>query len=127
MLYKVITGILIVLPLTFAAGWSIFPSVMMVKAVRELPPVYLPADETDNPILNTAVRRDIQKHFRKSGIYMPTEDILITNEENGTPIELITNACGKGHVFIWAPLRLRLPFFGERIIEICFKVKTKKT
>ena len=114
-LLKYIWFLLIATPLISAAGWTAYPAMRMLVSINQIPPVYYPEDESENRTLIKQIKRDIQRHFRKSGIYVPTEDILTISDKSGTSEELMAKVCGSGRLFIWAPLRLRFPFVGERI------------
>lgn len=124
---RIFLFMLILIPLLSAVGWAGYPATKMLISIKQMPAVYYTKDDSHNELLLRELRREIQGHFRKSGIYLPTEDILTLDESRGTPGELVSKVCGDGNIFVWAPLRIRLPYFGERIKETCFKVTTKNS
>ena len=107
-LLKYIWFLLIATPLISAAGWTAYPAMRMLVSINQIPPVYYPEDESENRTLIKQIKRDIQRHFRKSGIYVPTEDILTISDKSGTSEELMAKVCGSGRLFIWASLLKRL-------------------
>jgi hypothetical protein len=73
------------------------------------------------------IRRSIQGHFLSHRIYIPTEDIVIRKAE-GNDLEilkLLAETCGLADIYIWVPIRYRLPLVGEQTLEWCL-AKTSK-
>jgi hypothetical protein len=66
-------------------------------------------------------QRRIQQLYLKYGIYVPLDDIVIRQGENGPSpyMALLEKACGRGQLYIWIPLKFQLPLIGERISEWC--------
>lgn len=67
-------------------------------------------------------RRTIQRQFLDHGVYIPFEDI--TFDVKGTDASepllfLMRKSCGMGRIYIWIPLKLRLPILGEKVFEWC--------
>jgi hypothetical protein len=116
---------LIVVPLIGTAIWTILPTLQVIRTVKTLPSIQFSTEDSTNPTAIKQVRRNIQKHFRDSGIYIPTEDILTFAPTKRSEALLMQKVCGKGTLFVWVPLKVRLPFVGERIKEWCFKVESK--
>lgn len=69
-------------------------------------------------------RRNIQKHFLNLDTYIPMEDIVIplaSAEVDSRLKKLMRNACGKGTIYVWIPLKFRWPLTGERVVDWCWK------
>lgn len=82
--------------------------------------------EWADPVTNLKARREIQKHFSDTGIYIPMEDIVsiaTTNQSSHNKALLTSKVCGKGQLAIWLPLEVRLPVFGSRVFEWCWVPK----
>lgn len=70
------------------------------------------------------IQRSTQKHYLSYDIYIPFEDIYPVSGRNSNEITLaMQKACGKGRLYIWIPLKFRLPLIGHRILEWCLIVK----
>lgn len=73
------------------------------------------------------IKRNIQNKFRKKKVYVPLEDIVLeTSETPQILIDDMRKSCGKGEVYVWLPMHVKLPVFGDRIWEKCWKPKIKK-
>lgn len=112
-------------PIAATLVWTFFPSIRSATAVAKFQSAgqtYRLQDEES--VL--AVKRQIQRHFLDYSVYIPTEDIvvLLDVEAKNTRLEsLMTKACGKGTFFVWVPFKIALPFYGEKVIEWCWKPK----
>lgn len=116
---------LIILPLIGALIWSFFPAckaltgAFMLQREKYIKHI----SEYDNP---TIYQRKIQKHFLKYGIYIPMDDIVIDNQVgkiDETLFFLMRKSCGRGKLYIWVPLKIRIPIIGEKVVEWCLKEK----
>lgn len=70
-------------------------------------------------------RRRIQKRFLRQDVYIPLEDItLVTADGVGESDYLfdMRKICGQGRIFVWVPLRFRLPLTGEKVREWCLNL-----
>ena len=82
----------------------------------------------------TEYKRAEQKYFLEYGIYVPLEDIMYVEQLPGGGVrygDALQRSCsglqlGSG-LAIWLPLRIKWPFFGERVIEWCWKPPVKRT
>ncbi|MFW7378096.1 MAG: hypothetical protein ACOH5I_04755 [Oligoflexus sp.] len=70
-------------------------------------------------------KRSVQQHFSKFGIYIPTDDIIVNARDivHEPYRSLLLQSCGSGKIFVWVPLKFRLPLIGEKIIEWCLVKK----
>ena len=73
------------------------------------------------------LKSSIQGHFLSHSIYIPTEDIILRNTESGDQetFKLLAETCGLADIYIWVPIRYRLPLVGEQTVEWCL-AKTSK-
>jgi hypothetical protein len=73
------------------------------------------------------LKRSIQGHFLSHSIYIPTEDINIRKTEGDDQeiFKLLAETCGLADIYIWVPIRYRLPLVGEQTLEWCL-AKTSK-
>lgn len=67
------------------------------------------------------VQRKVQKHYLDYGIYIPLDDIILNQDENSaiTQLSLLEQVCGEGTLYIWVPIRIRIPVLGEKVLEWC--------
>lgn len=70
-------------------------------------------------------KRLIQKHFLKYGIYIPIDDVVFTHGEHDETLynQLLEKSCGEARLYIWVPLKFRLPLVGEKVSEWCLAMK----
>ena len=126
------TGVLLATPFAAAAAWSCHAAALAAWAAFTLPPPALAAAEWQDPVRLLEVRRQIQKHFLDRSahqIYLPLEDIVALTPhelESGSEAALLMQkACGHGKLFIWIPFKFKLPVTGEKVLEWCWKPRTK--
>lgn len=69
----------------------------------------------------TIIRQKIQAHYLRYGVYLPFDDIIITQEPDISEeyVRLLKKNCGKGNIFIWVPIVLKVPLTGEKVTEWC--------
>ena len=82
------------------------------------------AGDFDSEESAVTIKRLIQRHFLDYSVYIPVEDIVIiaSEKKEGNRLEsLMTKACGHGSLFVWIPLKISLPFYGEKVHEWCWK------
>ena len=53
------------------------------------------------------------------------EDIVAPTPDQEQLTLLMQKACGKGKLYIWVPLKFRLPMRGEKVVEWCWIPKIK--
>jgi hypothetical protein len=127
---RLLFGIILILPTLGAAFWSVQPNVRAMMAVRALNPPRLTDNAANDPEAALQYKRDIQRVFSGSGIHVPLEDIeLGKTADNGTSrIQgLNSKACGGGaDLYVWLPIRFRLPVVGERVIDRCWRFRARK-
>ncbi len=108
--------ILSLIPILIAIYSSCRPAIIAVSASYNLP------DFSSVSSLNYLdTKRKVQKHYLDYGIYIPIDDIIMNQDENNetTHLSLLEQACGKGIMYIWVPLRFRIPVLGEKVLEWC--------
>jgi len=120
-LAKPVRYLLLLTPL-FAAIWLSFgDSLRAGMATMTLNPSSLAAMNEETAL---QLRRNIQQHYRQYGLHLPIEDIVVVSKNRDEPDKLtflMRKACGQGKVYVWVPLKLKLPFLGNRVVEWCWK------
>ncbi len=103
---------------------SVFPVIKIAYAAYHLKVPNFSSENSGATLLTHETKRRIQRHFLDYDYYIPLEDIVFldpngTSDDNTT---LLTKmACGQGgQLAIWLPLKVRLPLFGNWIIEWCW-------
>lgn len=86
----------------------------------------LKLDLEDSSLLNSSdlelqKKRLVQQHFLKYGIYIPLDDIIVNvNDRVVEPYRtLLSKSCGHAELYVWVPLKFRLPILGDKIVEWC--------
>jgi hypothetical protein len=112
------------------AYWTFEPALRAVIASLSLNDTFLSSDlgEINQEALN--VRRRIQKHYLEYDVYMPLEDIIVPIGPAADPSKnrltfLMRNVCGSAKIYVWVPIKIRVPVFGNMIWEWCWKPKLK--
>lgn len=121
---RLILLVLLIAPTIAALVWAGWPSVMAIAGVMTHEPLKLADDDLVDTSRVFATKRSIQKHLLHFGTYVPIEDIVTASPRDvasGDLSLLMQKACGRGKVFVWIPLRIRLPIVGERVYEWCWK------
>lgn len=87
-------------------------------------------DQNQESLLNSSdfelqQKRLVQQHFLKYGIYIPIDDITVKDVgiEADSYQLMLQQSCGSGKLFVWVPLKFRLPLIGEKILEWCLVKK----
>lgn len=85
-------------------------------------------DQWSDPSAMLELKRDIQKHFLQYKLYLPVEDMVagIGEIEEQRTADLMRSACGSADLYVWVPVRIRMPLIGDRIHEWCWKPKIRK-
>jgi hypothetical protein len=108
----------------FFVGWSFYPALKIVWVVRDSKCTQVSKSiKNDLPELESHLIRRVQKHFLKYGFYIPAEDIVINNKNIILDRDYVANlkkSCDQGRLYIWIPLRFKIPLFGEKVLEWCF-------
>jgi hypothetical protein len=107
----------------FAVIWSAKPTIKSATAMMTLDLKALSGRLAEGDLSPFALRQRVQMHFLDNGIYLPLEDITLSDQaedQNNRTIFLMRNACGEGKLFIWVPFRIRLPLFGNSVWEYCW-------
>ena len=119
---------LLALPTLAALVWSCFPAILASWAVVSHDPPTMTKDDWLNPAHVLELRRQIQKHFLANRVYIPLDDIVAPSPlgaEPGDALLLMQKACGHGRLYVWIPLKFKVPLTGEKVIEWCWKPLTK--
>lgn len=117
--------LMLFLPMLGALGWSVYPSATALVAAATFPSVDEEMWSSEGGSFD--VQRSIQKHFLGYRLYLPLEDIFVAQPKGNSDLKrftlLMRKACGYGRVYVWLPLKLRLPFIGDKVFEWCWKPK----
>jgi hypothetical protein len=119
-----VVSLLCLIPIAAAATWSLLPSLRSIVAVTKFSQITVNSADLNSYESSVTIKRQIQRHFLDYFVYIPTEDIVIITSEkkDGNRTEsLMTKACGSGSLFVWIPLKISLPFYGEKVHEWCWK------
>jgi hypothetical protein len=119
-----LVSVLCLLPIAAAITLSLLPSVRYIIAVIKFNQLSEGAIDLESVETEVLVKRQIQRHFLDYSVYIPVEDIVIIasdKKEDNRLESLMTKACGHGSLFVWIPLKISLPFFGEKVHEWCWK------
>lgn len=119
----------LILAVLVALTWSFWPSLRAVSAALTLAGASssIVAEGTDQ--LHLELQRDVQKHFLIYGVYIPLEDIMLTQhltERNKDLESVLRQTCGSSRFALWLPLVVRIPLVGERSSEWCWNIALKK-
>ncbi len=117
-------SLLCLIPIAAAATWSFLPSLRSIVAVTKFSQIMIESADLDSDESSVTLKRQIQRHFLDYSVYIPVEDIVIIapdKKEDNRLESLMTKACGSGSLFVWIPLKISLPFYGEKVHEWCWK------
>ncbi len=120
--------LLLLLPSLGVAFWTVAPSVKAVVAAYMITPVAMPGQPFDD-LGWVDFRRQLQKHFSSYGLYIPMEDIIISDADLvGQELpQFMRAACGDGLLYVWIPLKMRLPVYGSVVWDWCWVPKVART
>lgn len=113
---------LFLIPIVACVIWSSMPAIKALVAAFQLKWMDAPTLSLDKPL---ETRRKIQKRFLKQDVYVPLEDITLTGTaaaEDQDYLFVMRKNCGQGRIFVWVPLRFRLPLTGEKVREWCLNL-----
>lgn len=118
---------LLILPWILAAAWSSLPALRAFVATQDASLPTMSDQDWDDSQQTMALRRGLQKHFLSHDVYIPMEDIVVTaptENADGAAEDLgmlMQKACGRGRLYVWIPLKWRIPVIGEKVLEWCWK------
>lgn len=115
-------------PVLLTVAWTTLPSFKSAIGIAKFGQIIFKQNDLSSDEAVTSLKRQIQGHFLDYSVYIPIEDIvLLANEENkNTRLEtLMTKACGNGSLFVWVPFKIILPFYGDKVVEWCWKPNLK--
>lgn len=122
-------AVAVILPLVAALFFSTRTFFQALVGVAIFSETKFANNNWDNPSSALTGRRLAQQQFMNVGVHIPLENIIATEDDSATTprmIDLMTEVCGRGVLMIWVPLRLRLPFVGDRVSEWCWVPKIKR-
>ena len=123
---RLILAIIALLPIGAMTYVSCEKAVYAVFAAASLNPLSIHQYPSTSEV--TRLRRDLQSHFRKYGVYIPVGDIIVANSEDlGQSVlsSRMVESCGQAPVYLWLPIQVELPIHGKKIWEYCFKPKVR--
>jgi len=105
-------------------SWTSWGSMRSLTALVTLPKPELTDTTPPNITANHKIRRSIQKHFLGYSVYIPLEDIVIAQHSANNDDHLtflMRKACGQAKLYVWIPLKIKLPYLGGKTWEWCWK------
>lgn len=120
--------VLFIAPLMGAVLWSSYPALQATAGGLVLRQQFgsNPAEWWKKG--DVGLKRSIQQHFSSYETYIPVEDVHILDDgaqEQERLAFLLHRACGPGKLFVWVPLRFRIPVLGSRVFEWCLSLNQK--
>lgn len=84
--------------------------------------VWFDADDLPNKTDLQSTKRNIQKHFSQQGLYLDLQRIKSMDEipQDHLLRKIMQQRCGTGTIYVWVPIRVRLPIQGEWTYEYCW-------
>ncbi len=119
---KVAITVISILSILTWTSWQSLKSISALATLKK--PQLNQTNQMTNPD-HHKIRRSIQKHFLGYGVYIPLEDIVLPKESTNSQDKLtflMRNACGQAKLYVWVPLKIRLPYFGGKTWEWCWKL-----
>lgn len=101
------------------------PSLNAIFGTLVLPEIQVVENELGERTNLSEIKRKIHRHFLEYDTYIGTSDINATKSDADVNRELFTKSCGQGTIFVWLPLRVRLPLIGDQVYEWCWKPKAR--
>lgn len=124
---SILWRLFLIAPILFAAGWTTFPAAKTALAI------YNAYGSHDVPRWagesGRSLERRVQRHFLDHKVYIPLEDIVRSEELTDAPkrvAQQVRQVCGKGTLFVWLPFRFRIPVYGDKVYEWCWKPKSQQ-
>jgi hypothetical protein len=120
---KFLLVLIFIIPILTAVAFSFHDALRVILFVEAMPPLERSLVESKSQESLKETRQKIQSYFLENDLYLPFEDIFSIYDES-MKIEYgvhIQKACGQGKLFVWVPLKIKLPLFGEKVVEWCWK------
>jgi len=113
--------------MTAAIVWTVLPSLKswVAATIFEQQTISASAWETHTDFHE--LKRSIQRHFLNYDVYVPLEDMIQGLPPQGSAAKaselslLMQKACGQATLYVWIPIRFRIPLIGDRVTEWCWK------
>lgn len=74
----------------------------------------------EDPLERPYTPESIHKYFLNRGLFIPKDSILKDEEVGG--FLGVREQCETGKIYVWVPLRLRMPLAGEKVWEWCLSL-----
>ena len=129
-LRKTLWSLFIVGPTIAVVIWASEQPLIATYAAMSLEEVAVDPDDLKQPAQLRQLKRQIQRHFLDHQIYIPLSDMTFRDYgwDGRTKLKQgLAKLCGRGIMFVWVPLRFKLPFWGEQILEWCWKPDIRRT
>lgn len=125
---RVLLVLALLLPAFAVATWTLMPPLRAVAAAYMITPVKM-AKEPMDELGWVDFRRHLQKHFSSYGLYIPMEDIIVSdpNLVGRELTQFMQNACGDGSLYVWIPLKMRVPVYGTVVWDWCWVPEVART
>lgn len=115
------------LPMVFVASLCIAVYVSTSQSIKAfIASAHFLIDLDESSLLNSEgsdlnQKRLIQKHFLRYGVYIPIDDVIFANKgpNESLHVQFLQATCGQASLYIWVPLKFRLPLAGEKVSEWC--------
>lgn len=109
--------------LGMATGYTFNPSWNALTAVLTLDKSFLHDENFEDSTERYRFRRTIQRHFLKHSLYLNLDDIILSENDQSTAQKLtflMRKACGQAKMYVWVPMKIRLPVIGSKVWEWCW-------
>lgn len=124
---RLVIALLSLLPTIAVLIWTLRPPLQAITAAYMITPVTMSNQPMDE-VTWVDFRRGLQKHFSGYGLYIPMEDIIVSdpNLVGQELTQFMQKACGDGTLYVWVPLKMRLPIYGTMIWDWCWVPDVKR-
>ena len=120
---RILSRSLLFFPFCLAIYGSCHPAMKASIASYFLPKslVFRNIQKASEPLIQ---KRALQKYYLSWDVYIPLDDIVISDERmiDHSLLKVLKSSCGVGRVFVWVPLRFHIPILGEKVLECCVAV-----
>lgn len=90
-------------------------------ALKSLPVIYNLKQTRAEDLLDSGdAKSTLHKDLLKKGIYVPLEDIIYESEIPDS--NELKRACGRGKIYLWFPIPIKIPFLGHKTYEWCLNL-----
>lgn len=123
--YKKIILIIILLIFPIYTFYYCFSdNINSIYATLSLKPISISKSDLNDDNVYLGIKRQIQKHYLNYNKYVPIENIFFTNKTS--PLyPAIQKNCGDSLLYVYIPLKFRIPIIGFINKNKCFKLDLK--